>query len=78
MIERYLPDWAWSLLEANKGFIFQTRDELEITEENRNSGSYFDFDVIRYKSRKRFNIDWVGGGSRFAYLGNDGTVTGSL
>ena len=76
--ERFFPDWAWALCEQGKGLIFQVRDELEIQEEGRNGGSYFDFDVIRYKSRKRFNVDWVGGGSRFAYLGNDGTVSGSL
>src|SRR3990167_2387940 len=78
VMERYLPDWAWALGEKGKGFLFQQRDPLEIVEEGRNTGSYFDFDQIRYRSRERFNIDWVGGGSRFWYLGDDGTVPGTL
>ena len=75
-IERYFPDWAWALGEAGKGFVMQVRDPLEIIEEQKNSGSYFDFDAIRYRSRERFEADWIGGGSRFWFLGNDGTTTG--
>lgn len=75
-IERYFPDWAWALGEAGKGFIMQVRDPLEIIEEQKNSGSYFDFDSIRYRSRERFEADWIGGGSRFWFLGNDGSTTG--
>ena len=76
VIERYLPDWAWALGESGKGFIMQVRDPMEIAEEGKNSGSYFDFDTIRYRSRERFEADWVGGGSRFWYLGDDGSATG--
>lgn len=78
VVERYLRDWAWLLGEAGKGFLMQVRDPLEIIQEAPNSGSYFDFDSIRYRSRERFEADWVGGGSRFWYLGDDGTVTGTL
>ena len=74
--ERYLPDWAWLMGEKGKGFIFQERDPLEIVQETPNSGISFAFDTIRFRSRRRFEADYVGGGSRFWYLGNDGTATG--
>ncbi len=78
VVERYLPDWACALGEAGKGFVNQIRDPLEVIEEAKNSGSYFDFDAIRYRSRERFEMDWIGGGSRFWFLINDGTATGVL
>jgi len=77
-VERYLPDWAWAFGESGKGLVFQERDPLEVVQEAPNSGNWFDFDSIRWRSRRRFIVDWVGGGSRFWYLGNDGTVTGIL
>lgn len=76
VLERYLPDWAWVLGEQGKGFVFQERDALEIAQEAPNSGANFSFDSIRYRSRRRFEADWVGGGSRFWYMGDDGTVAG--
>lgn len=78
VMERYLADWAWALGEGGKGIVFQERDPLEITQEAPNTGSNFTFDVIQFRSRRRFEVDWVGGGSRFWYLGNDGTATGVL
>jgi hypothetical protein len=76
-VERYLTDWAWLIGESGKGFIFQERDPMEVVQESPNTGSAFTFDVIRYRSRRRFEADYVGGGSRFWYLGNDGSVTGN-
>lgn len=73
----YWPSWAWAIMEAKKGFVLQERDPVEVIQEAPNSGSYFNFDTIQWRSRWRGNADWVGGGSRFAYLGNDGTVTGT-
>jgi hypothetical protein len=78
VLARYLPDWAWALGEKGKGFIFQERDPLEIIQENPASGQAFDGDAIRFRSRRRFEADWIGGGSRFFWLGNDGTTTGSF
>ena len=75
VVERYLPDWAWAVGEK-KGFIFQERDGLEITQEGTNTGSHFNFDSIRFRSRKRFEVDHTA--PRLWYLGNDGTVTGTL
>lgn len=78
VVERYFPDWAWAFGEGAKGIVNQERDPMEVIEEAKNAGSYFEFDSIRYRSRKRFNMDWIGGGSRFWWLGNDGSATGTL
>lgn len=72
---RYWPDGAWAIGEAGKGCVMQERDPLEIQQEQPGSGSWFDFDSIRWRSRRRFEAEWVGGGSRFWALGNDGTAT---
>jgi len=69
---RYLADWAWALGEK-KGYIVQERDPLEVVQEAANTGAAFESDTIRYRSRRRFEADWVGGGSRFWWLGNAGT-----
>lgn len=76
VLERYLADWAWLVGEKGKGFIFQERDGLEIAQEAPNSGANFSFDALRYRSRRRFEADYIGGGSRFWYCGDDGTVAG--
>ncbi len=78
VMERYLPAWAWVLMEGGKGLVMQQRDPMEITQEAPDTGSWFNFDVVAFRSRERFECDWVGGGSRFAYMGDDGTVTGVL
>jgi hypothetical protein len=76
--ERYMPDWACALGQKARGIVFQERDPLEVIQEGPNSGMSFSFDVVRYRSRRRFEVDWIGGGSRFWYLINDGTTTGQL
>lgn len=73
--ETYLADWVCALGQAGKGLIFQERDPLEIVPEAPNSGASFTFDVLRYKARRRFDVEWIGGGSRFWCQINDGTVT---
>lgn len=75
---RYLIEWAWALMQRGKGFVFQERDPLEVVQEAVNAGSSFETDAYRFRSRRRAEVDWVGGGSRFAWLGNDGTVLGSF
>lgn len=77
VVERYLPDWVWALGQSGRGIVFQERDPLEIIQEAPNSGNFFAFDQIQLRSRRRMQVDWVGGGSRFAFLGDDGTVTGN-
>jgi hypothetical protein len=78
VLARFLPSWAWALMEKGKGFIFQERNPLEVIQEAPASGAAFEVDAFRYRSRRRFECDWVGGGSRFAWLGNDGTVAGAF
>lgn len=75
---RYFPDWAWSLGQKGRGFIFQERDALEVIQEASNSGQAFEMDAYRFRSRRRFEADWVGGGSRFFWQGNDGSTSGSF
>lgn len=77
VVERYATDWLWALGESGKGLVFQERDPLEVIQESPSTGSYFTFDSIQWRSRRRFEVDWIAGGSRFWYLGNDGTVTGN-
>jgi hypothetical protein len=77
IVERYMTDWVWALGEAKKGLVFQERDPMEVVQESPNTGSSFNFDQVRFRSRRRFECDWVGGGSRFFVLGNDGSVTGN-
>lgn len=78
VLARFLPDWAWSLGEKGKGFIFQERDPLEVIQEQPATGAAFETDAYRFRSRRRFEADWVGGGSRFWWLGNDGSVAGTF
>lgn len=73
VLVRYLPDWSWAIGEKAKGFVFQERDPLEVIQENPLSGQAFEEDAYRFRSRRRFEADWVGGGSRFWWLGNSGT-----
>lgn len=78
VLARFLPDWAWAIGEKGKGFVFQERDPLEVIQESPASGAAFEADAIRFRSRRRFDAEWVGGGSRFWWLGNDGSVAGSF
>ena len=78
VLARFLTDWAWSLGERAKGFVFQERNPLEVIQEAPASGAAFEVDAFRFRSRRRFEADWITGGSRFWWLGNDGTVTGSF
>lgn len=78
VLVRYFPDWAWALGEKSKGFVFQERDPLEVIQENPASGAAFENDAIRFRSRRRFEADWINGGSRFFWLGDDGSVSGSF
>jgi len=78
VVARFLPDWAWALGERGKGFLFQERDPLEVIQEAAGSGSSFEVDAYRFRSRRRFEAEWIAGGSRFWYLGNDGTTAGAF
>lgn len=69
----YVPTYAWVIGDFPRGFVFQRRDPLEIIQENAASGNSFIQEVYAFRARERFEADWVE--SRFAYLGNDGTVS---
>jgi hypothetical protein len=68
---RFLPTKAWALGEAGRGIIFQRRDPVEMIQENPQSGNSFNVDEYRFRSRARWNVDWVE--PRFWYLGNQTT-----
>lgn len=72
VLARFLPSWAWALGERAKGFIFQERDPLEVIQEQPATGAAFEVDAYRFRSRRRFEADWIGGGSRVWWLGNPG------
>lgn len=69
----FIKDYAWMLGDPARGFVFQTRDPLEIVQENVQSGDSFRMEVYAFRARERFEADWIE--PRFVYLGNDGTVT---
>lgn len=69
----YIKDYVWVLGDFKRGFVFQRRDPLEIVQENPLSGSGFIQEVYAFRARERFEADWIE--PRFAYLGNDGSVT---
>src|SRR5574337_35589 len=75
VVERYLPAWTSAFGEAGKGFVFQQRDPLEVVQQDPASGAAFNTDTYRFRSRERFEADWIAGGSRFWFLINDGSVT---
>jgi hypothetical protein len=78
VLARFAADWAWALMERARGFVFQERNPLEVIQEATTSGAAFEVDAYRFRSRRRFEADWIGGGSRFAWLGNSGAVSGSF
>lgn len=63
---------AWLLGDTKRGFVFQRRDPLEITQENPSSGMGFEQEIYAFRARERFEADWIE--PRFAYLGDDGSV----
>ncbi len=71
----YLKDWAWYLGERKKGLMMQRRDPLAVVQEVPNSGNSFNYDTIRYRSRMRWEEEWVA--PQFWFQGNDGSVTGA-
>lgn len=65
---------AWYLIDDKKPwFVAQIRQAAEVSQENPNAGESFNRDVIRFKVSLRANSDVID--PRFAYQGNDGSVT---
>lgn len=78
VLARFFPNWAWALGERAKGFTWQDRNPLEVIQEGTTSGAAFEVDAFRFRSRRRYEADWVGGGSRFWWMGNDGSIAGAF
>lgn len=69
---RFLPATAYGIMEKGKGLVVQLRVPVELVMEDPNAGESFRRDAYVWRSRARFNADWID--PRFAFLGNDGTV----
>lgn len=66
--------FAWYLIDDSKPwFVMQLREALLVEQEAPNSGESFNRDVYRFKCRMRGNADFID--PRFAWQGNDGSVT---
>jgi len=74
-VNYFFKDWAWVMMEKKKGPVFQRRAPMSVVQEVPNSGNSFDLDAIRWRSRSRWEFDFID--SRFTFLGNDGSVAGS-
>lgn len=72
-VSPFVPARAWMIGDPKRGFVFQRRDNLEIIQEHPASGKSFEMEVYAFRARERWEADWIE--PRFAYLGNDGTVT---
>lgn len=68
-VGRYLPSKHWYLGQAKKGLIMQSRSPLEIIQENAQAGESFARDVLLFKSRARWEIDWINGSQYSWYQG---------
>lgn len=65
---------AWYVVDSKKPFfVQQLREPVAVTQEDPNSGESFNRDVYRFKASTRMNADWLD--PRFAWQGNDGSVT---
>jgi hypothetical protein len=69
---RFLPATCYGIMERGKGLVVQMRIPVELTMEDPNAGESFRRDSYVWRSRSRFNVDWIE--PRFSFLGNDGTV----
>jgi phage major head subunit gpT-like protein len=66
--------FAWYLVDDTKPFfVLQLREAMTVEQEAVNSGESFGRDIYRFKGRSRMNADWID--PRFAWQGNDGSVT---
>lgn len=66
--------FAWYIMDTSRPwFIVQIREAAHVTQENPESGESFERDILRWKLRVRGNADFID--PRFAYQGNDGSVT---
>jgi hypothetical protein len=68
-VARYLPSKHWYLGQAKKGLIFQNREPLSIVQENPAAGESFARDILVFRSKARWEVDWIEGSNLFWYQG---------
>ncbi len=68
-VGRYLPLKHWFIGEAKKGLIEQEEAPMSIVQENPTSGESFSRDVYVFKSKARWEMDWIEGSPVFWYKG---------
>jgi len=56
---RFIQDYGALLIDSGKGFVFQRRDPQEVVQENPQSGPAFSQEVFRYKTRSRWEADFI-------------------
>lgn len=65
---------AWYLVDDSKPFfVLQLREAATVEQEAPNAGASYELDQYRFKVRSRMNADFID--PRFAWQGNDGSVT---
>jgi hypothetical protein len=69
----FFPNGAWALIQAKKGILFQRRTPMQVVQENPLSGDSFKMDLTQFRSRSRWEVEWID--PRFAFLGNDGSAS---
>lgn len=68
-VARYLPKYHWYLGQAKKGIIFQNREPMSVVQENPTSGESFSHDVLVFRVKARWEMDWIEGSNLFWYRG---------
>jgi hypothetical protein len=73
VVNIHLKSGAWAVGQGGRGYIMQRRDPMEIVQELPQSGDSFTTDAYRFRSRSRWEQDWID--PRFWFLGNDGSAS---
>jgi hypothetical protein len=68
-VSRYLPKYHWYLGQAKKGIIFQNREPLSIVQEGPASGESFAREILVFRTKARWEMDWIEGSNLFWYQG---------
>lgn len=64
---------AWYIVDDTKPwFVLQEREAISLEQEASNAGQSFDYDIVRFKAKKRMNADFID--PRFVWQGNNGSV----
>jgi len=72
VVNIHMKTGVWAIGQSAKGYIMQRRDPMEVVQELPASGQNFELDVIRFRTRSRWEQEWIYSG--FWFLGNDGSA----